>query len=88
MEKTMTTPDLPHTDSIKELAKFWDTHDLTDLEDQLEEVTEPVFERKEQAVMKIHLQPQEAESVKRLAESKGVAEETLIREWVVEKLRG
>jgi hypothetical protein len=23
---------------------FWDTHDLTDFEDELEEVTEPVFE--------------------------------------------
>ncbi len=36
---------LPQTDSIQELAKFWDTHDLTDFENDLEEVTEPVFER-------------------------------------------
>ena len=36
---------IPETDSIQELASFWDTHDLTDFEDQLEEVTEPVFER-------------------------------------------
>jgi len=28
-----------------ELAKFWDTHDLTEFEAQLEEVTEPIFER-------------------------------------------
>jgi hypothetical protein len=35
---------LPQTDSIEELARFWDTHDLTAFEDQLEEVTEPVFE--------------------------------------------
>jgi hypothetical protein len=34
---------LPKTDSIDELAQFWDTHDLTDFEDQLEVVTEPVF---------------------------------------------
>ena len=32
---------IPETDSIRELASFWDTHDLTDFEDQLEEVTEP-----------------------------------------------
>lgn len=36
---------IPQTDSVQELAHFWDTHDLTDLEGQLEEFTEPVFER-------------------------------------------
>jgi hypothetical protein len=34
---------LPKTDSIQELAAFWDTHDLTDFEDELEEVAEPVL---------------------------------------------
>ena len=86
MEKTIKTRKLPQTDSIEELAKFWDTHDLTDFEDQLEEVTEPVFERKPETVVNIHLQPQEAERVKRIAESKGVDQEALLREWVLEKL--
>jgi hypothetical protein len=45
MEKPMTTSKLPKTDSIQELAQFWDTHDLTDFEDELEEVREPVFVR-------------------------------------------
>ena len=36
---------LPHTDSIRELAAFWDEHDLTDFEEELQEVSEPVFER-------------------------------------------
>src|SRR5262245_57509622 len=53
MEKPMTTPKIPPTDSLTELARFWDTHDLTDFEDQLEEVREPVFERRtEQTVRK------------------------------------
>jgi hypothetical protein len=34
MEKPMKTPKIPHTDSIAELARFWDTHDLTDFEDE------------------------------------------------------
>ncbi len=37
---------LPKTDSIEELARFWDSHDVTEFEGQLEEVREPVFERK------------------------------------------
>ena len=40
----MNRKNIPKTDSIQELAHFWDTHDLTDFEDELEEVDEPVFE--------------------------------------------
>ena len=42
---SMKPDNLPSTDSIQELAKFWDTQDVTDFEDDLEEVREPVFER-------------------------------------------
>ena len=39
----MNSKKMPQTDSIQELAQFWDTHDLTDFEEELEEVHEPVF---------------------------------------------
>ncbi len=42
----MSKQKIPQTDSIQELADFWDTHDLTDFDDQLEEVKKQVFERK------------------------------------------
>jgi hypothetical protein len=45
MEKPMRLKKIPQTDSIRELAHFWDIHDLTDFEDELEEVTESVFQR-------------------------------------------
>lgn len=35
---------MPQTESIDELAAFWGTYDLCDHEEELEEVTEPVFE--------------------------------------------
>jgi hypothetical protein len=75
---------IPQTDSIQELARFWDTHDLTDFEDELEEITEPVFERK--TVVKVHLQPEEIEVVEGIARSRGVDLSELIREWVLEKI--
>lgn len=78
MEKQMSRRKIPQTDSIKELARFWDTHDLTDFEDELEEVTEPVFERI--AVVRVHLQPKEIEAVKEIATSKGIDSSGLIRE--------
>jgi predicted DNA binding CopG/RHH family protein len=77
---------IPETDSIEELAKFWDTHDLTDFEDQLEKVTEPVFQRGVESVA-VPLQPQEVQAVKRIAESQGVDYIALIQGWVLEKLR-
>jgi len=80
----MNNHQIPKIDSIQELAHFWDTHDLTDFENQLEEVREPVFERK--TVMKIHLQPEEAKAVKELARSKGISYSDLIHEWVVERI--
>ena len=83
----MKTPKIPHTDSIEELARFWDTHDLTGFTDELEEVDEPVFERGPGTVVSLHLHPQEAEAVKRVAKARGMEETTLLREWVLEKLQ-
>ena len=77
---------IPNFKSIREEAKFWDTHDLTDFEDQLEEVTETVFERETETVMQIHLQPKEFHVVEQLAKSKGIRVDDLIREWVLEKI--
>ncbi len=77
---------IPKTDSIEELARFWDMHDLTDFEDQLEQVTEPVFQHKMEAVS-VPLNPQEVKAVKRIAESAGVEYSALLRGWVLEKLR-
>ena len=82
----MSTQRLPQTDSIQELAKFWDTHDLTDFEDELEELTEPVFQR--EGAITLHLQSTEAEAVREMAKSKGIADAELIRQWVLERIHG
>jgi predicted DNA binding CopG/RHH family protein len=87
MEKLMKTPKIPHTDSIAELARFWDTHDLTDFEDELEEVSESVFEHKTEETVTLHLPATEVEAVKRLAKAKGMGHTALIQEWVREKLQ-
>ena len=85
MGKPVNVTDIPKTDSIQELARFWDTHDLTDFEDQLEELAEPVFER--EAVVKVELEPEEMEALNEIAKSKGVGSADLIQEWVREKIR-
>ncbi len=81
----MNNSKIPETDSIQELAHFWDTHDLADFEDELEEVSDPVFER--EPVIKVPLLPDEAEAVRQLAKSRGIPYPDLIRQWVREKIQ-
>ncbi len=78
---------IPQTDSVAELARFWDTHDLTDFENELEEVKGPVFERDSESVLRVTLPPGEAAALHRVAQSRGVEDTELVREWLSEKLR-
>lgn len=85
MEKPMTPREIPETDSIREIARFWDTHDLTEFEDELESVIEPVFER--ETVVTVHLPSKDAEALRELAKSKGVDSADLVREWILQKVQ-
>jgi hypothetical protein len=73
--------------AIDELARFWDTHDVTDFEDELEELTEPVFASNLRTSVLIRLEPQEAKKVGEIAKARGVEHSALLREWVLEKLQ-
>lgn len=84
----MRTQLIPEIDSIETLAKFWDTHDLTDFEDQLEEVTEPIFIRGRSATVAVKLKPREVQTIRQIAKSEGVEEAVLLRQWIVDRLRG
>ncbi len=77
---------IPETDSIEELARFWDTHDLTDFDDQLEEVAVPVFQRRSERTVSVPLDAAEVEAVERIARTQGVEVGALIHDWIVEKL--
>jgi hypothetical protein len=73
-------------DSIEELARFWDTHDLTDFEGNLEEVRQPVFVRAKGTVLTVSLKASEAQRLKRIASSEGLKDTALLRKWIVERL--
>jgi hypothetical protein len=84
MEETM-MPKMPKTDSIQKLAAFWQRHDLTDFEDDLEEVSGPVFRRTH--VVGVPLTRAEIKALRKAAASRGIDEAALIHEWVKERLR-
>ena len=79
----MISKKIPQTDSIQKLAHFWDTHNLTDFEDELEELNETIFRRG--TLVRIRLPENEFETIKEIARSRGVEYTELIRQWVKEK---
>ena len=76
---------VPVTDSIRELAEFWDSHDLTAFEDELEEVATPVFVRAKCGVT-VPLSEQERAALRKIAAQRHVDEASLLHEWVLERL--
>jgi hypothetical protein len=81
----MKSEHIPKTDSIQELAQFWDTHDLTDFENELEEVIDDVSDNETSFTFNLHRN--EAEVVVQIAQSKGFQPSQLIQIWVAEKIR-
>ena len=61
---------MPKTDSIQKLATFWQRHDVTDFEDDLEEVPRPVFQRA--YVVGVPLSGDEHQAVRSAAASRGL----------------
>ena len=79
---------LPNTDSVQKLADFWDAHDVTDFEGELEEVVEPVFLRTKngRAAINVPLKVCEARAVERMAHAKGISPQELVGAWVRQKI--
>ena len=83
LEEPMGENRIPSTDSISELARFWDTHDLTDFDAELEAVEETVFVAEGPGhQLLVRLDDVEAATVRELARARGVDEATLVREWI------
>ena len=77
---------LPKIDSISELAEFWQSHDLTDFEDELEEVMTPVFQRVDQ--FQVRLSASDARALRSKARKAHISEGELVSQWVHERLGG
>lgn len=71
--------------SYREMAEFWDTHDLADYWEQTKPVEMEAMLESE--VTYYALESKLAEQVERLAHRRGVSSETLLNLWVQEKLQ-
>ncbi len=78
----MSTKKLPHTDSISELARFWDNHDVTEFENELEEVPGD-----EGVDFVVNLTKPQGERLKEVAKSTGVGVSVLLHDWISQHLK-
>ena len=79
---------IPKFKNIEEEAHFWDTHSITDFEDETEDV-EIVFEldkpREETLILRV--QKSFKDRMTKLARSRGLNVSTLARMWLMEKMQ-
>lgn len=79
---------IPKFRSYKEETKFWDTHNITDFEDETEDV-DIVFElnKPRDETLILRLQKNVKKKLEKAARSKGLNVSTLARMWLMEKLQ-
>jgi len=78
---------IPDFASIEEEAEFWDTHDFTDYEHELEpvefEIAKPL---KSTWMLSIRLDKETFDALQAIAKPKGLGASTLARMWILEEL--
>ncbi len=77
---------IPRFASREEEAAFWDTHDITEFEDELEANTVRFSKHLSEGIT-IRLQPETLATLRKLAHEQGIGPTTLARMWLLERLR-
>ena len=79
---------IPAFKTYEEEANFWDTHSITDFEDETEDV-DIVFDldKPREASLVLRLQKVFKVRLKKIAKSKGLDVSALARMWLLEKIK-
>ena len=75
---------LSNSQTIEQLAEFWDTHDATDFDEQTHEV-EMHFEL-DRRYHYVAIDPDLLSSLRQRAQARGLSTESLINLWLQERL--
>lgn len=86
MRKLPSISRIPEFTSREEEAEFWDTHDTTDFEDEFKPVQVRVAKNLSKGIT-IRLDPETLSKIRGLAHEKGIGPTTLIRMWILERLK-
>ena len=77
---------IPEFASREEEARFWDTHDTTDYEDEFRPVRVRFAKNLSEGIT-IRLSPETLATLRSEAREKGIGPTTLARMWILERLR-
>ena len=70
--------------TLEEIGDFWDEHSLADYWDQTHEVK---FELRAKRRRRVTLEPEVYQRIEEQARARGIAPETLVNVWLVERLQ-
>jgi len=70
--------------TLEEIADFWDEHSLADFWDQTHEVE---FKVRAKRRRRVTLEPDVYQRIEEQARARGIAPETLVNVWLVERLQ-
>ena len=70
--------------TLEEIGDFWDEHSLADFWDQTHEVE---FEVRAKRRRRVTLEPAVYQQIEEQARARGIAPETLVNVWLVERLQ-
>jgi predicted DNA binding CopG/RHH family protein len=80
-------PKIPKFKSLKEESEFWDTHSVVDYWDELEDAEGPFIDaRPPKKLVSIRFDEALIAAAKRVARTKGLGYQTLLRMWAYEGL--
>ena len=83
----MSDQPIPDFQSIQEEAAFWDGHDVTDFLDEFKPITVEYTQTEKKEVMAIRLAPSLKKRVEEVAQSYDISTSSLVRMWIVDRLR-
>ena len=78
---------IPTFKTDEEAAEFWDSHSLADYLGDTQPAEDTTFAARPLKQVCLRLAPSQIERVKRIAESKGIGYQTLLRMWITERVR-
>src|SRR5437763_5732101 len=79
-------PQIPEFASVEEEAQFWDTHDSADYPHEFKPVQVKVAKSLDSGIT-VRFDPHTLSQLRSEAQMKGVGPTTLIRMWVLERLK-
>ncbi|MBC8264964.1 MAG: hypothetical protein H8E47_12680 [Anaerolineales bacterium] len=78
---------IPRFEAYEEEAEFWDTHDTTEFEDEFEPVEATFAQSLVRRGLTVPLDAQTIELLQRLAREKKTEPATLVRIWILDRMR-